>query len=159
MSAKTGSKARRGKQLRGGLYLDSSALAKLYVPEPDSAVLERVLVGRRDLWVSDLAVTEVVSAAARRAREGDIDQQAVSRLHAALLDDLSDNSYLHAELSSAVHREAERLLVCFPGKFLRAADALHLALALSVNARTLVTFDRRLAEGVQVAGLNTFPLA
>src|ERR1041385_1227788 len=31
------------------LYLDASALAKLYTPEPGSAALERSLRGRRDL--------------------------------------------------------------------------------------------------------------
>ena len=52
-----------GEALRaGGLYLDASALAKLYVTEPGSDVLDDALRGRGDLMVSDLAVTEVVSA-------------------------------------------------------------------------------------------------
>jgi hypothetical protein len=41
-----------------GVYLDSSALAKLYVPDPESNTLEAFLKGRRDLMVSELAITE-----------------------------------------------------------------------------------------------------
>ncbi len=51
------------------VYLDTSALAKLYVPEGESRLLEEALIGRRDVLVSDLAVTELVSVLMRRVRE------------------------------------------------------------------------------------------
>ena len=52
----------------GPIYCDTSALLKLYFPEPRSADLTRVVEGRDDLLVSDLAVTEIVSALSRRVR-------------------------------------------------------------------------------------------
>ena len=42
---------------------------KLYAPEPGSEELNAVLEGRDDVFVSDLAVTEIVSAVARAARQ------------------------------------------------------------------------------------------
>ncbi len=53
-----------------GIYIDSSALAKLYVPEPESDALDAILRGRRDLLMSELAITELLSAVARKRREG-----------------------------------------------------------------------------------------
>ncbi len=44
------------------------------IPE-DGAALDAALVGRRDLIVSDLAVTELASAIARRTREGDLSRR------------------------------------------------------------------------------------
>ena len=49
-----------------GIYLDSCALTKLYVPEPESDLLETRLPGRRDLTISELAITELVSTFACR---------------------------------------------------------------------------------------------
>ena len=67
----------------GPLYVDASALVKLYLPEPESDDLNRALSGRRDLVGSDMAVTEIVSSLARRRRKGEIDVAAVARLHRA----------------------------------------------------------------------------
>jgi len=50
------------------LYVDSSALAKLYVPEAESEKLDAYLRGRIGLMISELAITEVLSAVARRKR-------------------------------------------------------------------------------------------
>lgn len=54
-----------GSALPGPLYCDTSALVKLYVPESGSDELNRTVEGRDDLLVSDLAVTEIVSALSR----------------------------------------------------------------------------------------------
>jgi len=56
-----------------------------------------------------------------------------------------------------VHREAERLLLVMDGVSLRAADALHLALASLSGAAAIVTYDRRLAEAAARIGLNSLP--
>jgi len=142
--------------LRGRLYVDASALVKLFVPEPESDELNRLLAGRRDLIVSDLAVTEVVSAAARRMRGGELNARDVRRLHRAILGDLEAGHFLAARLTPGTHREAERYLLHLQVA-LRAADALHLALAAAEEAQTLVTFDDRLREAAGAAGLAVVP--
>lgn len=144
-------------ELAGPLYFDASALIKLYLPESESDALNRVVEERRDAIVSDLAITEIVSSLCRRRREGAVSAQVVARLRRQILSHLETGVYRRVELLPEVHREAERLLVSIDRVPLRAADALHLALALSGSAASVLTFDGRLAEAVRAAGLNVFP--
>lgn len=57
----------------------------------------------------------------------------------------------------AAHREAERLLLSLEGLSLRAADALHLAMALLAEARTIATFDERMRRAADSVGLSAYP--
>jgi predicted nucleic acid-binding protein len=151
----TGSNSRR--ELPGPLYLDASALAKIYMAEPGSEELERTLKGRRDLLLSDLAVTEVASALARRQREGSLTANLSARLHRKMLEDSSAGLFERVGLDPETHRQAERILLAQAVVPLRAADALHLALATAARASSIVTFDARLAEGARAIGLRSFP--
>jgi predicted nucleic acid-binding protein len=137
--------------------LDASALVKLYLPEPESDDLNRLLVGRQDVVVSDLAVTEIMSSLCRRRREGALTTAVVSRLHRALLGHIEAGVYRRFELIPAAHREAERLLISLGTVPLRALDALHLALALGAEAVSLLTWDRRLGAAARAVGLGVFP--
>jgi predicted nucleic acid-binding protein len=49
------------------------------------------------------------------------------------------------------------MLLSVEGVALRAADALHLALAVSGDASSVLTYDRRLASAAGAIGLNVFP--
>lgn len=144
-------------EVAGPLYFDASALIKLYLPEPESDRLNRVVEGRRDAIVSDLAVTEIVSSLCRRRREGAVNAQVVDRLRRQILSHFDSGVYRRVELLPEIHREAERLLVSIERVPLRAADALHLALAFSGAAASVLTFDRRLANAARALGLNIFP--
>ena len=141
----------------GPLYFDASALVKLYLPEPHSGSLNRLVLGRRDTLVSDLAITEIVSSLCRRRREGALSAGSVSRIRRQLLSHLEGGVYTRVDLAPAVHREAERLLSAIDQVALRAADALHLALALGSGAATMLTFDRRLAAAARASGLGVYP--
>jgi predicted nucleic acid-binding protein len=135
------------------VYLDTSALAKLYVPEPESDELEAALLNRTDLIVSDLAVTEMASALARRARQHELSVKQAGWLYRELLRDLSLNQFRHVHLGADVHREAERLLSTIGHQVaLRAADALHLATANLSGAQVLVTYDAHLRDATSVLG-------
>ena len=140
------------------VYIDTSALAKLYVAEPESQVLEQTLVGRRDLLVSDLAVTELVSVLMRRAREGSVDLESATLIHHTLVQGFAVKVLHRVAVDGLAHREAERLQ--FGDRIpLRAADAMHLALATRSGARSFVTFDRRLASAARVHGKFDLPMA
>ncbi|HJS75186.1 MAG TPA: type II toxin-antitoxin system VapC family toxin [Vicinamibacteria bacterium] len=139
----------------GPIYLDASAVVKLFVPEPDSDDLNEALVGAEDVILSDLALTETASALGRRAREGLLASPESTRLHreAAKL----AASCRRAELTPPVHRRAERLLLTSRETPLRALDALHIALALDADAATLVTYDPRLRAAAVMHGLFVAP--
>ena len=139
--------------LPGPLYCDTSALLKLYLPEPGSDEFNDVVEGRDDLLVSDLAVTEIISAVARRLRQGSLTREIVRRLHQAVLGRLDEGVYQRVELTRDVHRRAEQLLLSRTDIPLRGADALHLALATSARAASLASFDVRLAAAARAVGL------
>jgi predicted nucleic acid-binding protein len=137
-----------------GLYVDASALAKLYLPEPESDELDRFLLGRIDLVLSELSITEVVSAVARRRREGALTQAQANRIRDAVLADAGGGAFRRLDLSPATHRRAEQLLLSAGTVPLRTLDALHIALALSGDAMSIVTFDVRMEEAAMLHGLR-----
>jgi predicted nucleic acid-binding protein len=136
------------------VYLDASALVKLFVPEPESDDLNRALAGLTDVIVSDLALTEVASALGRRVRERRVTRDTARRLYreAARLQAAAH----HAELTPPIHRRAEQLMLTLAMP-LRALDALHLATALDAKAATVVTFDPRLRDAAGSQGLFVAP--
>jgi uncharacterized protein len=145
---------RTAQTARAGIYIDSSALAKLYVPEAESERLDKFLRGRRDLIISDLAITEVISATARRKRDNLLTVKQASDIRAALLADAQGGSFRRVDLSPAIHREAERISLSAESTVLRTLDALHIALALCGPADRLITFDLRMADAAALYGLD-----
>jgi predicted nucleic acid-binding protein len=113
--------------------------------------------GRVDLFVSDLALTEVVSALARRLHQGALTPDAAHRVQQAIVGRLDEGAYRRVELTRDVHRRAEHLLLGPAGRSLRAADALHLALAMSGHAASMASFDARLGAAARAIGLATYP--
>ena len=127
------------------------------MPEPASDEFNRVVEGRTDLLVSDLAVTEVASALSRRLREGALRREVARRVLHAIVGGLDGGVYRRVELTRDVHRRAEHFLLSLTETPLRAADALHLALATSARAASLASFDARLGAAARAVGLATYP--
>ena len=117
------------------VYLDSSAIVKLAVREPESSALMRFLRRRRPLVSSALARTEVLRALMLEGEQGVARGRAVlSRLDLIRVTDRVLN--------------AAGLLV--PAE-LRSLDAIHLATAIQLEGELgqLVTYDDRLAEAAR----------
>jgi len=113
--------------------------------------------GRLDLLVSELAITEVVSALARRLRQGGLTRERASRIQHAIVRHVGEGAYQRVELTRDVHRRAEHFLLSLTATPLRAADALHLALATSAQAASMASFDARLGAAARAVGLATYP--
>lgn len=127
--------------MSGTSYVDSSALLKLAVREPETSALEAHLATRGGLVTSRLAVLEC-RRAARRAS------------HARLLqtvDQVLDAVYL-VEITQAI---LESAALANP-TLLRSLDAIHLATALSIGDAQLevITYDARLAAAARENGLT-----
>ena len=140
------------------VYLDTSALLKLYVSEEGTervvSVAEEAAEGR--IVILDLTKAEARSAIRRREREGDISGPDAERILRQIEDDASA-LFLVQPLTSAVMEEAARLIDLHP---LRAYDALQLAGCLVVREATpepvtLVCADMRLCEAAANEGLTT----
>ena len=141
----------------GPLYCDTSALVKLYVRERGSAEFNAVVEGRDDVMVSELTVTEIVSALTRLSRAGAVTRDAITRIQHAVLGRLADGTFRRVELTPDMHRRAEHYLVNLPEIPLRSADALHLALATFARAASVASFDTRLSAAARAIGLATYP--
>ena len=137
------------------IYLDASALVKLFVPEAESDALNEALVGAEGVIVSDLALTEMASALGRRVREGRLPQAEARRLQREA--EKVAGACRRAELTPPIHRRAERLLLSSREVPLRALDALHVATALDADVATVVTFDPRLRAVAAAQSLFVVP--
>ena len=108
--------------------------------------------------ISELAITEVLSAVARRRREGMITAHQALDIRDAVLADADSGSFHRLDMSPVVHREAERLLFHIESVALRTLDALHVAAALLGLATHVVTYDARMRAVALHAGLKTLDL-
>jgi predicted nucleic acid-binding protein len=111
------------------LYLDTSALVKLYVDEDGSLAVRRA-VERADLIAtSAIAYVEARSAFVRRRHEGGLSSAGYRRIVRDL--DADWDRYWVLGVSDALVREGARLAEAHR---LRAFDAVHLASATAVRA-------------------------
>jgi len=153
----TASDAEAAPALVGPLYCDASALAKLVLPESGSDELNAAIADRDDLLVSDLAVTEVASALGRRVRDRELTAAIAQRVYRKILAIIGEGAFRRVDLLDSIHREAERQLMTQSTVPLRAADALHLALALGAGAATVLTYDRGMTRAATALGLGVWP--
>ncbi len=145
------------------IYLDTSALVKLYIEEEGTARITTLTANRDDVQivVLDITLIESRSAVRRRQREGDI-EGADADLILKQIEEDATTSFLLQPSTSAVMEEAARLIDRHP---LRAYDALQLAGCLVVRhdvpgPLTFVCADTRLCEAASLEGVPTLnPLA
>jgi predicted nucleic acid-binding protein len=120
-------------------YLDSSAIVKLVVREPESAALRRYLRHRRPLISSALARTEVARALLLLGPDVVAQgQEVLTRFGLARVND------------SVLSAAGSMLPVN-----IRSLDAIHLATAqrLGADLARIVTYDERMSLAAQTLGL------
>ena len=135
------------------LYLDTSALVKLYVEEIGSPDVAGLVRHARLVVTSRVAYPEARAALARRQREGAIRQGDLRRAVTALDHDI--NAMFVVELTASVARHAGDLA---GRRRLRGFEAIHLASALEFGrtagrAPRLLAFDDRLSRAALAEGL------
>jgi uncharacterized protein len=119
-------------------YLDSSALVKLAVREPESQALRRYLARRRPLVCSALARVEVarslISLDEQAIRHG---EEVLSRIDLVRIND----------------RVLRAATILMPAE-LRSLDAIHLATAqlFASELHRIVTYDNRMASAAKDLG-------
>jgi predicted nucleic acid-binding protein len=120
-------------------YLDSSAIVKLVVQEPESAALGRYLRRRRPLISSALARTEVTRALLPLGAD------AIARGREVL------SRFDLARVNDRVLTAAGSLLP----QDIRSLDAIHLATAqgLGGDLARVVTYDERMSRAARALGL------
>jgi len=135
-------------------YFDTSALVKLFHEEEGSETVMRIINSNdSEIWISELARIEFLSAVFRRYRNKEIGDQELKVAIDGFEEQL--NSFSVEPLGQAIVREAESL----PKKYgktkgLRALDALQFGTfsLISEEDWLFVTTDELLLEVVQDSG-------
>lgn len=140
------------------LYVDTSALVKLYVEEPLSQELSYAVDEAEAVATSLLAYTEAMAAFARARREVRLSPQEYRRVVDAFEEDWS--RYITVEVTDQLVKTAGHLAA---SRALRGYDALHLASALTLRERVpssmmFVAFDRALSVAAKRESLRIHPL-
>ncbi len=137
-------------------FLDTSAIIKRYIDEPNSAAFDAFfLSGEFDFVLSPLVITEITSAIAKRARQRDITTAFASATKQIFYDEVLTGSWELMEFPSSAFSEAAGLISSLNIP-LAALDALHLACALYSQASALATADKQLATAATKSGLQVF---
>lgn len=136
------------------LYLDTSALVKLYVDEDGAPAVRAASAGAEVITTSALAYVEARSAFARRRYEGALTPGEYRRVARDLDDDWP--RYLTIQVVETLIREAARFA---ENHRLRAYDAIHLASATSVRREiggsvTFACWDGALERAARREGLE-----
>jgi predicted nucleic acid-binding protein len=118
-------------------YLDSSAIVKLVIDEPDSPSLLRWYHEAERVVTSRIGLVEALRAAARRGHDRELVNAILDRFEVF-------------ELDEEIGRRAGGLAPAT----LRTLDAIHVATALALEAvDAFVTYDERQAEAARAVGL------
>jgi len=131
------------------LYVDSSALLKRYVDEPDSVAATAILASDPSLLTARHTIAEVRRNLARL-----LDERDASAAKAAFLEDIA--TFGIVELDSVTVEIAADIAEMTGARTL---DALHLAAARRLGGADVpfVTFDVRQAQAARTLGLVVLP--
>ncbi|MDP8952202.1 MAG: type II toxin-antitoxin system VapC family toxin [Actinomycetota bacterium] len=131
------------------LYLDTSALVKLYVREEGREEVRRAVLRAGAVAISEVGYVEARSAFARREREGFFSTEGHDREVGRLRRDFGD-AYLTRPVTGEVVARAGELARVHA---LRAYDAVHLATALILREELEETAEEQNREPAEGAGI------
>jgi predicted nucleic acid-binding protein len=146
-------------------YFDSSALVKRYHQEHRSADVEALFNEQNGRFlVSRLALVELHSSFARLVREQVLSQAQFAKLAARLAADVASGTITVAALSARRLDDAAAILSTHGLAInFRTLDAIHLATAQALNARThlsaFVAADKKMLVAANACGLHTLDLS
>jgi predicted nucleic acid-binding protein len=139
------------------VYVDASALVKLYVAEAGSKEVEAFIGSAQVIGTGIISRAEVAAALGKSSRLELITREGAAKAH----------KVFSADWESLIRLPVTEALVARAGalafeQVLRGYDALHLATALAWRETlgeeiTLATFDRELWRGAQATGLTPWP--
>ncbi|NQT59230.1 MAG: type II toxin-antitoxin system VapC family toxin [Bacteroidetes bacterium] len=134
------------------LYLDTSVLVALYIPEPKSEKIQKFVSAKGKTALSSLTEVEFSSAVSRRTRMNEISYEDGLQVFSRFQVHVKSRLF---EMYPIMQREYD-LAREWIGKLetpLRTLDALHLAVAFS-NQLILVTADVSFAAAARKLGIS-----
>jgi uncharacterized protein len=129
-------------------------LAKRYLSETGSDEFDRFIGSMTLASISPLTMVELRCLLGRRRRNRDIDVSAERRVADAFEEDIAQGFFEVYPLKDQHAIRARDLLVRLANIPLRMLDALHLAIALGINAGAVATADETFATAADVLRLG-----
>lgn len=142
-------------------YWDTSALAKLYLVEPDSAKFDTLAQRPAPLRISPLVRYESRLTFLRHEREGVIAAHAAVVLSRRLDQDIANGKVEIIAADFAIETEFEQVVQACMNRAapiaIRTLDALHVAAALSAKETEFVSNDLRQRDAAVAVGMTVLP--
>jgi predicted nucleic acid-binding protein len=142
-------------------YWDTSALAKLYLPEPDSHDFLRKAANEPVIVTAKLALIEMRRVAFRKESEGFIQAGSEESVLNQMDQDIAAGEIRIVEMDARVEAALNTIMAtCYrrtPPLPLRTLDAIHLAAAHVAGETEIVVTDIRLREAANLLGFSLFP--
>ncbi len=121
------------------LYLDTSALIKIYIDEADSLMLRSKIVGH-NLWIGQIGILEFYSAVFKKERTKSITKFEADLIIESFKFDIGKFKIIH--LSSDVLQVSLKLIQKYRVDGLRTLDSLQIASALSnTEIGKIISYD------------------
>lgn len=139
------------------IYVDPSALLKLYLNEPESRAMTAWRARlRRPLSVTYHGRVELVNAIALAAHRKLIGESAFAAALAALDEDFEQGRCLLADVlwRAALKRAADLSRTYTRTLGTRSLDVLHVACAMELECRTFISFDNRQQDLARAVALK-----
>ena len=135
-------------------YIDTSALAKWYLPEAGSDTLAHWMQQQEETCISSLTRTEFSCLLARRQRMQLLSGVQVQELYAIFQQDCQAGHLLLFPVTDQHIINAELMIESLPSVALRTLDALHLSIAHDISTKILATADEVMAQAAQLIGIK-----
>jgi uncharacterized protein len=139
------------------VYLDTSALVPMFIREPmTAAVLEWLESAAEPVAVSDWTMVEFASAASMKVRMGSVAASVARDAVERAITFVRAHCTVATPRQEEFHRATE--LAGDSQSSLRAGDALHLAIAESLEAATILCLDDAMARSAEALGMKVIAL-
>ena len=142
-------------------YWDTSALGKLYFPEPDSADFAKRAAVDPAVATTVLTLYEMRRVAFRKESEGFIQAGSAESALAQMSQDIAAGQIRIVEMDARLEAEFNGIMAaCYrhtPPLPIRTLDALHLASARADKQLELVATDKRMRDAAKLLGFFLFP--
>jgi len=131
-------------------YIDTSALAKWYLPEPGSKNFTEWIQRQENTCISSLTITEFRCLLARRQRMKLLDASQVQQIYAKFKQDIEDSHLVHYPINNRHIINASLMIESLPSVPLRTLDALHLTIAHDIPVEMIATADKVMSQAARL---------
>ena len=137
------------------IFCDTSAVAKLYIVENESAAVRARLETEDQVFVSELVRAELLSVLHRQLRERKWTRDKFAVAVRQFTNDDIGGFWTWLPLEAAITEAASRTYVTLPDTiFLRTADCLHLVTAVHHGFAEILTYDTHQTTAAPALGIK-----